>query len=286
MNFNMNFLDLQIGSFSIIYILLFILLIYIFLYWQNYGITTTKYRYKNKKLPKDMKGYKIVQISDYHNTVVLHEKVLNLTSKEKPDIIVITGDLFDCRKTDIETGLNLLKDLVKISPVYYVTGNHEARIGNIDNIKMKIEDIGVKIIEDKKISIWKGKSSITLMGIADPQFFLKDKKEDKHAFRNHLLNFTKDDDSFKILLSHRPEFIHTYRDSGVDLVFTGHAHGGQFRIPFTNIGVFVPNQGIFPPYASGIKTLDETTVVISRGIGNSVFPFRLFNRPEIVTVEF
>lgn len=282
----MNFLDLEIGGFPIIAILPVLLLLFSFLDWQNYGISTTRYKYSNKKLPKEMKGYKIVQISDYHNTKKLHNKVINLTAYEKPDIIAITGDLMDCRRTDVEAGLDLLKELVKIAPVYYVTGNHEARIIDIENIKVQIEDIGVHIIEDKKINIEKNGSFITLMGVPDPHFFIKGKKEDKQAFRKHLLRFTKGDNSFKVLLSHRPEFIHTYRDSGIDLALTGHAHGGQFRIPFTNIGVFVPNQGFFPPYATGVKTLDDTTVIISRGIGNSVFPFRLFNRPEIVSIEF
>ena len=108
----------------------------------------------------------------------------------------------------------------------------------------------------------------------------------RSIFRNRLFSLTEGDGSFKVLLSHRPEFIHTYRDSGVNLALTGHAHGGQFGVPFTDYGVFVPNQGIFPPYAAGIKKLDNTTVVISRGIGNSAFPIRLFNRPEVVVIKF
>lgn len=260
----------------------------VFLHWQNNGVRTSRYVYSDHRLPQGFKGFKILYISDYHNSRQMHRRIIRLSRAEGADIIAITGDLFDCRRTDVDAGLALAKDLVDIAPVYYVTGNHESKIENIDAIKEKISRMGVNIIEDKKINLERNGDSITLMGVQDPRFYIdeKDEKRDRHIFRNHLLNFTKGDNSFKVLLSHRPEFIHTYRDSGIALALTGHAHGGQFSIPFTDIGVFVPNQGLFPPYAAGMKKLDDTTMIISRGIGNSVFPFRLFNRPEIVTVEF
>ncbi|MBQ7903056.1 MAG: metallophosphoesterase [Oscillospiraceae bacterium] len=260
----------------------------VFLHWQNNGVRTSRYVYSDHRLPQGFKGFKILHISDYHNSRQMHRKIINLSRAEGADITAITGDLFDCRRTDVAAGLALVKDLVKIAPVYYVTGNHESKIENIAAIKEEISRLGVNIIEDKKIRLERNGDAITLMGVQDPRFYIdeNDEKRDRHIFRNHLLNFTKGDDSFKVLLSHRPEFIHTYRDSGIALALTGHAHGGQFSIPFTDIGVFVPNQGLFPPYAAGMKKLDGTTMIISRGIGNSVFPFRLFNRPEIVTVEF
>lgn len=260
----------------------------VFLHWQNNGLRTSRYVYSDHRLPEEFRGFKILQISDYHNSRQMHRKIINMSAAENADIIAITGDLFDCRRTDINSGLRLVKDLVKIAPVYYVTGNHEAKIPGIDSIKKAMVSMGANIIEDKKVRLERNGAAITLMGVQDPRFYIDEKKEkqDRHVFRNHMLNFTKGDDSFKVLLSHRPEFIHTYRDSGIALALTGHAHGGQFSIPFTDIGVFVPNQGLFPEYAAGMKKLDDTTVIISRGIGNSVFPFRLFNRPEIVTVEF
>lgn len=260
----------------------------VFLHWQNYGLRATRYVYENNKIPRGFKGFKILQVSDYHNTALLHNKITAMTAAEKPDIIAITGDLFDCRKTDIETGIKLAAELVKIAPVYMVTGNHEARIENIADVKQRLTVSGVRILDNSTVYLHRNGMAVTLIGVTDPRFFARDKEteQDKHAFRNNLLSLTEGEDSFKILLSHRPEFIHTYRDSGIALALTGHAHGGQFSIPFTDIGVFVPNQGIFPPYAAGMKTLDDTTMIISRGIGNSVFPFRLFNRPEIVTIEF
>ncbi len=260
-----------------------------FLYWQNYGIQATRYAYSHKDMPQAFKGFRIVQISDFHNTALLINKVAAITMAEKPDIIAITGDLFDCRHTDIAAGLALVDKLTKIAPVYYVRGNHEARMGNTDELTKQIEQKGVTVIENRKINLQRGNRAITLMGVNDPRFIADedtDSTSTRRIFRKKLFSLTDNDHSFKILLSHRPEFIHTYRDSGVKLVLTGHAHGGQFGIPFTDYGVFVPNQGIFPPYAAGIKQLDDTTMIISRGIGNSVFPFRLFNRPEVVIIEF
>ena len=257
-----------------------------FLHWQNYGIHTTRYVYSNS--PASFRGFKIVHISDFHNTALLVNKVAKMALAEKPDIIAITGDLFDCRHTDIVAGMELIDKLVKIAPVYYVRGNHEARMKDTDYLTRQIESKGVTILEDTKTVLQRGNDKITLIGMKDPRF-ISDENEDssqtRQLFRQKLFSMTHGDNSFKILLSHRPEFIHTYRDSGVNLALTGHAHGGQFGIPFTDYGVFVPNQGIFPPYAAGMKQIDDTTVIISRGIGNSVFPFRLFNRPEIVTIE-
>lgn len=259
-----------------------------FLYWQNYGIHTTRYVYNSNDLPYSFKGFKIAHISDFHNTALLVNKVATMTRAEKPDIIAITGDLFDCRHTDIAAGLSLVEKLVKIAPVYYVRGNHEAKMENTDQLTDLIQSMGVTIIEDRKILLYRGNETITLLGLKDPRF-ISDmdtvNATTRQVFREKLMSLTAQDTSFKVLLSHRPEFIHSYCDSGVELALTGHAHGGQFGIPFTDYGVFVPNQGIFPPYAAGIKHMDDTTVVISRGIGNSVFPFRLFNRPEIVIVE-
>ena len=259
-----------------------------FLKWQNQGLRATKYRYSSPYLPQAFKGYKIVHISDFHNDSHLGRKVAMLTKAEKPDIIALTGDLFDCRKLNLDAGINLIRQLVKIAPVYYVRGNHEARIENTDDVTALLESMGATVMENRKIPLERNGDFVTLMGAKDPRFYHSGKKGENGAesFRQRLSKLTENDNTFKLLLSHRPEFIHTYRNNHIDLALTGHAHGGQFGIPFTDYGVFVPNQGIFPPYAAGMKKLDDTTVVISRGIGNSGFPFRLFNRPEIVIVEF
>ena len=259
-----------------------------FLKWQNQGIRVTRYKYTSDDLPQAFKGYKIAHISDFHNDRHLGKKTAMLTKAEKPDIIALTGDLFDCRKTNLDAGIDLIRQLVKIAPVYYVRGNHEARIENTDSITAVLESMGVTVMENRKMALEKNGDFVTLIGAKDPRFYHSGKKGENGAgqFRQRLSKLTENDNTFKLLLSHRPEFIHTYRNNRIDLALTGHAHGGQFGIPFTDCGVFVPNQGVFPPYAAGMKKMDNTTVVISRGIGNSGFPFRLFNRPEVVIIEF
>lgn len=260
-----------------------------FLYWQNYGMRTTRYLYSDSRIPRSFKGFRIVHISDFHNCRQLINKTAALAAAEKPDIIAITGDLFDCRHTDIDASMKLISKLTGIAPVYYVRGNHEARMADTEQLTETIKNMGVTVVENSKTKLYRGQEYITLVGMKDPRFMADsddDESSVRQMFRKQLFSLTGGDDSFKILLSHRPEFIHTYGDSGVNLALTGHAHGGQFGIPFTDYGVFVPNQGIFPPYAAGMKQMADTTVIISRGIGNSAFPFRLFNRPELVTIEF
>lgn len=272
---------------SIVIVLIFILLIALFIYWQNNGIRLTTYKYESNVLPKDFDGFKIIQVSDYHNYKPLEKKIVKYAQHEQPDIIVITGDLFDSRKTDIRCGLSLSEKLCKICSVYFVSGNHESRIPEIEKVFSTMEAMGVEIIDDKKQIISRKDGFITLIGAKDPGFSAGEHltKREKQAYGNKIIKMCSGDNTFKILLAHRPEFIHSYRDAGINLVLCGHAHGGQFSIPFTDIGVFVPSQGLFPPYAAGMKTAGDTSVIISRGIGNSVFPIRLFNRPQVIKAE-
>ena len=133
---------------------------------------------------------------------------------------------------------------------------------------------------------------IDLLGLIDPRFYglpkgeRQKEKKDKLGkyYVRQLERVSASCDGFSLLLAHRPEFLPEYAQAGIDLALTGHAHGGQFSIPFTDIGVYVPNQGLFPKYAAGLKQEGKTTEVISRGIGNSAFPFRLFNRPQLVRI--
>ena len=261
-------------------------LLWAFLHWQNTGVRLTNYSYYGKKLPKGFDGFKIVQISDYHNTSTLEKKILELTKQGKPDIIAITGDLMDCRRPNVTIALRLAQGLCNIAPVYFVSGNHEARIDTVTDLYKGLRALGINVLEEKKQMLERNGDLITIMGVSDPYFYTKHVKDDvtRKAFRKHMLTVNVGDGSFKLLLSHRPEFIDTYHDSDIDLALTGHAHGGQFGIPFTDIGVLVPNQGLFPPYAAGVKKLGDTTEIISRGLGNSLFPFRLFNRPEMVMI--
>ncbi len=202
-----------------------------------------------------------------------------------PDIIVITGDMIDSRNTKVDAALSFAEQAVKIAPCYYVTGNHEARVDEYSDLKDGLLELGVIVLEDARVEIELSGETITLIGVDDPSFqtdYLFG--DDETVMKSKLDELTSKEDSYTILLSHRPELFDTYVESGVDIVFSGHAHGGQFRIPFVG-GVVAPNQGVFPKYDAGIYANGNTNMVVSRGVGNSIIPFRVNNRPEVILIE-
>ena len=269
------------------YIISFILSAAIFLYWQNNDIVITRYNYKNEKLPDKFKGYKILHISDFHNKN-FHGRLIGKIKEMKPDIIVITGDLIDRRKTNLDIVTNFIKELVKIAPAYYVSGNHEQLSVHYGKFKEILNNFKVINLDDIYTRIDREGRSIGLIGIADPAINANEKtylfENNEGYVRNKLHHLTKNlKTDFNILLSHRPELLNIYKEFKIDLVFSGHAHGGQIRIPLIG-GILSPNQGFFPRFAEGIHKEGSTSIVISRGLGNSLFPFRIFNRPDLVVV--
>lgn len=265
-----------------------VLLLIIFFIWQNNHIVTSKIEYKNSKIPKDFNGFRIVHISDLHNKRFGKEQntLLKKIDLSKPDIIVITGDLIDRRKYNLDISMDFIKGAIEIAPIYYVPGNHEAWSGKYDIIKKELSSVGVIVLDDEKREIIKGDSKIDIIGLKDPAFDTSTYMDGANVvnLESHLKNLSHKD-NFQILLSHRPEVFSVYEREGIDLSFTGHAHGGQFRFPF--IGGFVaPDQGLFPKYTSGSHKLGESTMIVSRGLGNSIIPIRIFNRPEIIELVF
>ena len=170
-----------------------------------------------------------------------------------------------------------MRTLVTYAPVYFVSGNHEHQSGEWEILEEALVEAGVTVLNNGKSVIERNGDTITLLGLAD-------KKANRHYdLLLHSL-MAGQEDSFNILLSHRPELFETYVHEGLDLVFTGHAHGGQIVIPFFRQGIFAPHQGFFPKYTEGMHEKDGTVMIISRGLGNSSFPFRIFNRPELIEV--
>ena len=255
--------------------------------WGNTALELNEYQIKSDKIPESFQGFRIAQISDLHNTEIGEEnvKLLEQIEKAEPDIIVITGDIIDSYHTDIEVSLAFVEKVVAIAPCYYVTGNHEARLSNeiYLDFEKRMTEYGVEVLHDEVILIEREGEYISIAGLDDASFA---------AYHNgiiysNLTNRIRDlysEDGFQILLSHRPELFESYVDAEVDLVFSGHAHGGQFRLPFVG-GLAAPNQGLFPEYDAGIFSENGTNMVVSRGIGNSIIPVRINNRPEVVVVE-
>ncbi len=254
-----------------------------------------------------------------------NKRLIELVSKSSPDIIAITGDLIDFRKINVDAAFAFAQELVKIAPTYYVAGNHEARSDKYEELFGLLCSVGVKILNNKSENIEHKGAFINIMGIKDPAFcenfgvselqIIKSglaellcgcgtdlgaspncaaprEENAVRASEERIASITEesrsiacmDDGSFKILLLHRPQYIDCCAEAKIDLVLSGHAHGGQIRIPFLG-GLLAPEQGFFPEYDAGVYSKGETWMVVSRGLGNSVFPLRINNRPEIVLIE-
>ena len=253
----------------------------------NTKLEITEYYVTSSRLPDSFDGFEIAQISDLHNAEFgdANEDLLRLLSQIKPDMIVLTGDLIDSRQTDMDIALDFASKAVQVAPVYYVTGNHEARVPEYEQLKTGLTDLGVTVLENQKVQITKDGESITLMGIQDPSFRTDYLFGDAESVsRQAITSLQNESDGFTVLLSHRPELFNLYVDTGVDMVFSGHAHGGQFRLPFVG-GLVAPNQGFFPKYDAGQFSEENTTMIVSSGVGNSLIPFRINNPPELVVVE-
>jgi len=267
---------------------LFIVCAGLFSIGQNNSIVVTPSDFVSEKIPDAFDGFRIVQISDLHNKLFGEdqENLLEKVRSEAPDIILITGDLIDRRKYDLQKAMVFIRGAVNIAPVYYVSGNHEAWSGHYETIKNSLLAAGVSVLDNSEIELKLGEDSIHLLGLADPDFLTTRYSEgtDASLLKEILKEWSiNDTEKFNILLSHRPELFDVYFDANIDLVFSGHAHGGQIRLPF--IGALIaPDQGFFPKYTSGRYTESKTTMFVSRGLGNSIVPQRLFNRPEIIAV--
>lgn len=256
--------------------------------WDNGRIVVTDYEVKSKNLPKEFEGYKIAQVSDLHNDEFgeNNEELISLLQEIKPDMIAITGDLLDSRRTDVKKAYCFVEQAVKIAPCYYVTGNHESRRKEYLELEEKMRDAGVVILRDETTTLtWKG-AKITVAGMDDPCFYLKDDTFETvpQSIHRRVEKLTEEREDFLLLLSHRPELFDIYCQYKVDVALTGHVHGGQFRIPGLG-GVIAPNQGFFPKYDAGVYEQGDTTMVLSRGLGQSAIPFRVNNPPELVVIE-
>lgn len=267
--------------------LIIIILIFIYLYFENNSIQITNIDIKDSNIPDSFYNFKIVHISDLHNKEFgkNQKNIINEIDKINPDIIVITGDIIDSYDTRVDIAAEFVHGISKIAPVYYVPGNHESRLLDAySSLKTQMKSAGVHILENSRTNITIKNDRINLIGISDPSFeylrFLDDKTDEEIVSEN-LEKLTSGLNGYTILLTHRPELIETYASFNINLVFAGHAHGGQVRIPFVG-GILAPNQGLFPKYTSGLHEIKNMKMVVSRGLGNSAFPFRINNRPEIV----
>ncbi len=258
--------------------------------WGNITLSVDHFNIETDKLNIE-NGYKIAHISDYHNTKnsFLNDEILSSLEAEKPDAIVLTGDLVDCRKTDIEKGIDFVSRIVKIAPVYYVTGNHECNISienqsAFDNMITDLKALGVVVLKNEGTEIiLPNNEKINVFGINDPYFHCEYASEVEAATDSLCALFEVNKNELNILLAHHPEQLNVYSKYNFDLVFSGHAHGGQVRL--FNQSLIAPDQGLFPEFTDGKYKAGETTLLVSRGIGNSIIPLRVFCRPHLIYLD-
>lgn len=252
-----------------------VLLLGLFCYVQNNALVTTKLEIESSNIPKAFNGYRIVQLSDLHGKSFgpNQDRLIQRVKKSEPDLIVFTGDLVDAKRYDPGPGLTLLKKLSTLAPVYIISGNHEWWSGRWEELREEVGETGAFLLEDDAVTITENGEEIGLLGVDDPA------GGDVPA----VLQSVEKKKGFNILLSHRPELFSDYAASGMDLVLSGHAHGGQVRLPFIG-GLVAPDQGMFPEYTEGLYKDGDTNMVVNRGLGNSIIPLRIFNRPEVVEI--
>ena len=257
--------------------------------YDNFKIDITEYTLESDNLPESFNEFKIVHLSDLHNTEFgkNNKKLLKIIKEQKPDAVFVTGDTIDGFYTNIQIPINLFKEILKICDVYFVVGNHESRV-NITTTTEFIDtltEIGVIVLKDNSAYIEKDVERIQVIGLKDASNYKADYNNNYTEKITETINNLDDKNTFSILLSHHPELFNEYKNTDIDLVFSGHAHGGQFRLPFIG-GIIAPEQGLFPKYDAGVFSENNTTMVVSRGLGNSIVPVRINNSPEIVVVTF
>ncbi|MBE6756161.1 MAG: metallophosphoesterase [Ruminococcaceae bacterium] len=272
----------------IIIVLAVVFALELYLAWENKTIVTTKIEVVSEKIPESFSGYKIVHISDLHNTEFgfRNRRLIRKIREADPDIIVMTGDMVDMYRPHISVAVRLGEELSEIAPTYFVTGNHDVKAVGREELLAGFEKCGVETLKNKKVILEKDGEKISLMGIDDPKFLDdtmsgNDRENTEKALKKLA---EKSGESFKILLAHRPEMIDIYSALEIDLVLSGHAHGGQINIPGKG-GIIAPGQGWFPEFYEGLYEVGETQMIVNRGLGNSAFPFRINNKPEIIIAE-
>lgn len=239
-----------------------------FVRFSNSCLKVTRYGVKIKDAP----GLRIVQLSDLHGKSFGKSNVglVQRVAAQKPDFIAVTGDIIHLyTPSDIAVAVGTVSALKELAPVLYIAGNHEMRNKGYRFLRKELSEAGATVLDDCSADI----GGVTVTGLNGA------------SLRNDKIFKITPEASPKILLAHEPQFFEKYARAGYDLTLCGHAHGGQWRIPFTGIGLFAPGQGKFPKYTAGLHERNGCKMIISRGLGNSEFPLRLFNRPEIVVID-
>ena len=253
--------------------------------WQ--GLAVRVYTIQTNKLKSPVR---IALLTDLHGSFYGsgQKNLIKALRRQNPDLVVLSGDTFDEYTTD-DRAKRLLSALSAFYPCFYVTGNHENWRRDTAAVKEWVRKCGITVLEGTGQTVTINGQGIDVFGVDDPEAFLGSSYSQNRVGSGWYRQFEAcraalENGRFSILLSHRPEQVASYSGSGFDLVLAGHAHGGQVRVPGIVNGLYAPNQGLFPPFAGGLYELENTDLVVSRGLCKNVVP-RVFNPPELVMVD-
>ena len=253
--------------------------------WQCWGMWVSTTTAELAGLPDPFDFTRVAHLSDLHGHEYGEDSgdLLAMVAKEKPDLIVITGDLID-QASQLQMIPALAKGLAAIAPTYYVTGNHEWSLGTgtVKELKSVLSQHGVTVLSNRYELLERDGAQIVLAGVDDPNGYAdQTTPEELYArIENNAPGL------FTLLLAHRNDRFGQYADAGYDFVMSGHGHGGIIRLPFVG-GVLGTDRQLFPKWTSGLYTQGDSTLFVSRGLGNNTVPFkgfRIFNRPELAVV--
>lgn len=271
-------------------LIILIIIALILIYISNNCLKVTRYIVKNNKIPESFDGLKIVHISDVHSKIFgkNNYKFFEKINEINPDMIFMTGDIIDDSEKNIKGYVNIYKELFKRYPIYYSIGNHERKLGynKYKEYISLLKENGVNVIVNGSTYFKKGNEKIKINALKfrenmQPRVLTIQKKDKYINYMKKKLNDI-DTNEFNVLLAHDPENFEMYEKLKVDLVFSGHVHGGLIR--FGKVCLLSPRRRFFPKYSYGKNTINKTTIITSSGIGSATIPIRLFNRPEIVEV--
>lgn len=245
----------------------------------------------SQRLPQAFDRMRIVHVSDLHNAEFgpNNARLLHAIRRAAPDAIFITGDLVDSRQTRAEVAVRFVAAAARIAPVYYVPGNHESRLDEYPQIEASLKRVGATVLANRSVRLARDGEYVRVAGVMDLAFTAPHARGLAASVMERnlscALRCTGDGGrAFTLLLTHRPELLPVYAGCHIDVAFAGHAHGGQVRVPGVG-GLFAPSQGVLPKLTGGVHVMGRTQLVISRGLGPSVVPMRVNNRPELVVVD-
>lgn len=237
-------------------------------------LTVSRHTVRVHQLPPNFSGFTICHLTDLHSREYGpgNRELLKIIEAEEPDLIAMTGDMVDWRKCNLSVCLDLCVRAATIAPTKYVTGNHEM-MDQVEMIQDRIIQSGADLLDNRCIQLKRGGDAVCLAGAGERDFY------GRHSVRFAMRDVPRNVCS--IILSHHPEQMSAFAERGANLILAGHTHGGQVKMP--GVGALIaPDQGLLPKYSEGFYHEDATTMFISRGLGNSIIPFRLNCPPEVV----